>query len=893
MGWLKRIGSIIHSRQSERNLYDELQHHIELKTQENIEAGMPPDEARYAALRSFGGVEQKKELCRDADRLRWVEDLIQDVRYGLRQLRRNPGFTAVAVLTLALGIGANTAIFSVLNALVLRPLPVYEPTRLVQFYTAYSPNGWAGITIPELQGIARHQSVFTGVFGQDYPNNSYVDVNGATWRINLGYVTGGYYSVLGVRPLFGRLITPEDVGISKGVPMPVAVLSYEFWKHRFAANRDVIGRNVSIGGQPFTVIGVTPRGFFGTQAGFSVDVTIPVTEKPGLATVAPRTLWVRYAIARLLPGVTVARARAQLETIWPAVRAAATHSKSSEAYGPPRPLLLRVLDFPPNGASYLRDRFAKPLYVIVAIAALILLISCVNLASMLFARGSAREHEMAVRAALGAGRWRLVRQMMTESLLLAVGGATLGSAFAYRGSALLVAFWEHIPFNPVTVLNVSPDMRVLGFAALITLAAAVLFGLGPAWHASSRPPAEAMQDAWRGSSRRFRRFGKVLITGQVALSIVLVTTGGLLVHSFAKLRTFDPGFQYRQVVFLQLEPRVGKDKINNETYCRTIISQLSGLPGVRSVALSQMLPGLGFGTATQRAAPSASSSDAGVQANPQIVSPGYFRTLHIPLLRGRDFSPEDNDHSTPVAIISESLAERLFPSGDAIENHIRFGTEPDQQNLTITGIVGDARIPDLQRPWPYIVYMPYFQKPVSTGWWTNVLMLVPYTSSGLFQAATAKVRSLGREYVLISGPADQLIDTGIADQRAMAYVAGFFLAVALLLAAVGVYGLIAYTVVQRTREIGIRIALGAPPGRMLTMMLAEAFWMVLAGSAIGLPCALASARLVKHVLFGLSPYDPATLSMVVSALVAVGVVAGYIPARRATKVDPMVALRHE
>jgi predicted permease len=882
-----RIKTLLRRRRLDRDLEEELGFHLAMRQERYEASGQTSEDAAMAARRRFGNVTGLKEACREAWTFSWLENLAQDVRYGLRQLRRSPGFAAVAVITLALGIGANTAIFSVLNALALRPLAVPAPSHLVEFYTAHSASGWSGITIPRLEKIAHHESVFTGAFGEDYPNNSYVEVNGATCRINLGYVTGKYYSVLGVRPLLGRLIAPDDVGLSQGIPTPVAVLGYEFWSRHFGGSKDVIGKNISVAGKPFTVIGVSPKCFFGILVGFSVDVTIPVTEEPGPKTVPRGPLWVRYAVARLRKGVTVTQARAQLETLWPAIRSETVVNARSHT------LQLLVKQFPPDGESYLRQRFRKPLYVVVAIAGLSLLISCVNLASMLFARGSAREREMAIRAALGAGRGRLMRQLLTESLLLAAGGAALGCAFADRAGGLLVAFWRHIPFNPVTVLNVSPDLRVLGFATVVTLVTAVLFGLGPAWYASHRPPAGAMQDVARGSGRRFHRSGKVLIVGQVALSVVLVMAGGLLVRSFEKLRTFDPGFDYHHVAFVQLEPRVGGGKINDETYCRTLMRQFSNLPGVRSVALSQMLPGLGFGTATQRAAPSVSSSDAGVQANPQTVSPGYFRTLDIPLLRGRDFSPEDNEHSPPVAIISRSLAQRLFPSGDAIGNHILFGTESKQQRRTIVGIVGDARIPDLQTPWPYIVYAPYFQNPAGTGSWTNILMRVAYTSPGLFQAASERVRLLGREYVLISGPADQLIDTGLAEQRAMAYVAGFFLALALLLAAVGLYGLMAYTVVQRTREIGIRMALGAQQSRVLRTILAEGLWLDLGGLAVGLPCALASAHLLAHMLFGVSSYDPLTLAAVVSVLVMVGLVAGYLPARRAARVDPMVALRHE
>jgi len=502
----------------------------------------------------------------------------------VRRLRKNPGFTAVAVVTLALGIGANTTIFSVLNALVLRSLPVRDPSRLVQIYTARHGR-WAGITVAQIEEIERLQKVLSGVFGRVYPNNSYVEAGGTLWPINLGYVTGQYYSVLGVLPLFGRLISPADVGLPEGAPTPVAVLSYEFWQRRYAGGRNIIGRTLLIAKVPFTVIGVTPEGFFGEQVGFSLDVTIPITEKPGRSADPQEVLRCQYAIGRLRDGIGIEQARAQLERLWPAIRsetATATAGPHDSEQG--RALDLEVLPYPENGFSFLRERFSKPLSVLVAIAALILLIACVNLANLLLARAFARRQVIAIRVALGAGRRLLIRQLLTESMLLSGCGAGVGLGFAYRASGWLVRFWAHIPFNPVTALNVAPDLRVLGFATGIALLTGILFGLAPAWYASQQPPTSPMQEASRASGKGFRRFGKLLIGVQVALSLVLVAVGGLLIRSFENLRAFDPGFSYRHVLFLQLEPRVGAPRLMTRA-----IVELSpnNLPVYRGYVLSR------------------------------------------------------------------------------------------------------------------------------------------------------------------------------------------------------------------------------------------------------------------------------------------------------------------
>lgn len=497
MNWINRLFS---RRRIYGDLSEEIQEHLAEKVDELVAGGMSREEAAHAAWREFGNATLIEERGREVWQWPSIENIFIDVRYGLRQLRRSPGFTTVAVLTLALGIGANTAIFSVLNALVLRTLPVQDPSRLVQIYTADREHSWAGITVPQIEEIEHLQGVFTGVFGRVYPNNSYVEERGTIWPINLGYVTGQYYSVLGVRPVLGRLISPADVGLSQGTATPVAVLGYELWQRRYAGSRNIVGRTILIAKMPFTIIGVTPKGFFGEQVGFSLDVTIPITEKPGRSGSLQKVLRCQFAIGRLRDGVSLQQARAQLEALWPAIRShTIPTSPQTEAQG--GPVQLRVLPYPENGFSFLRERFSEPLYVLVAIAALILLITCVNLASLLFARAAARQQELSIRIALGAGRCQLMRQLVAESLVLSVCGASAGVGFAYQASGWLVRFWNHIPFNPVTTLDVTPDVRVLGFATGIALLTGNSLWLG-ARHVRFGPSASKL------CARSFARVGQ-------------------------------------------------------------------------------------------------------------------------------------------------------------------------------------------------------------------------------------------------------------------------------------------------------------------------------------------------------------------------------------------------
>ena len=816
--------------------------------------------------------------------------LLQDIRYAVRMLAKSPWFTAVAVLTLALGIGASTAIFGVVDALVLRELPVHDPGRLVSFYTTRRNGHWAGITVLQLKELERQQRVFAGIFGRSYPDNSNVEDDGDIWPINLGKVTGQYYSVLGVKPVLGRLITQDDAGILRGTPSAVAVISYDFWQRRYGGKQDIVGKTILIAKKPFTIIGVTPKGFFGEQVGFALDVTIPITETPGAQPSSPQAPWCQYGVGRLRHAVSLDRARAELGAIWPAVRAAAIPSGLTAAQlAEVQAEQLRIEAYPKNGYSYLRDQFSKPLYMLMGISGIILLIACVNLAVLLLARSSARRHEMAIRIALGASRWRVMRQLLIESLMISISGAVVGMGLATWASGWLVAFWGQIPFNPPTVIDLKPDFRVLLFTAAVAILTGILFGLAPAWHASREAPAAALQEVSRASGGNMRRVGKCLIIAQVALSLTLVAAGGLLVRSLEKIRAIRPGFDYHRVAVMQLQGDAGGNKNYGDAYCQNLVQELSRLPGVQSVALSEMLPGAGFG-GTEAVGRSNAGNATSIEADSQIVSPEFFQTLRIPFVQGRDFTWHDNERTPRVAVLSKSLAERLFPAEDSVGQFIRIGTETERWNIEVVGVVKDARVKDIRSSSTFAVYVPFLQEP---KYWTNVEMRTAGPAGPVLEAAERRAEALGKQYVFNAETLEGVIDGAIANERAMALVSGFFSALALLIALVGLEGLMSYTVTQRTHEIGVRMALGAQRGDVLEMIIREGMVLAGAGIAIGIGGALALGRVLQSLLFEIKPTDPVTLVGVSFLLALVALAACYVPARRAMRVDPMVALRYE
>ena len=593
--------------------------------------------------------------------------LWQTLRYTLRVLSKSPVFTTVAILSLALGIGANTAIFTLINALLLRDLPVRQPESLVEL-TVVRTEGKVPFSYPMFREVERNQRVFSGLVGWGAAGMMNVEVNGALAQNHVVTATGNCYSELGVTPLLGRLLTPADSNPSSGTTSQVAVLGYEFWRSRFGGTLDVVGKQIRVEGHPFTIIGVTRKWFAGMTTGEPPDITIPVTAYPQLTdgnnfTLDSRSILWLSVIGRLKDGITIEQARAQLQSFWPEVLLATV---STETPGPRRERFLsmglEVTSAAKGFTSGLRSDFERPLYVLAGIVGLILLVACVNLANLMLARAAARSHEMSVRVAIGASRWSVARQVLSESLALSLAGALLGLAFAFWGSHLLVLLMTEGHLFPVT-LDLSPDLRVLSLTISVALLTGILFGLAPAWRSSREDPATVLQQNARSLSGGTGKLSRALIITQVALSLVLLLGAGLFVRSFQRLRSLDLGFQKESVLEISLYPRPGGYKnLDLSSYRKQLLARISSLPGVASVS---------FGDAEipspqgwhDTVAPTTADSTTGVRlmTNAASVSPGFFRTLGIPLLRGRDFVETDDQHHPRLAIVNSNLAEGLFP----------------------------------------------------------------------------------------------------------------------------------------------------------------------------------------------------------------------------------------
>jgi len=824
-----------------------------------------------------------------------MERLWQNLRYAIRVLAKNPGFTTVAVLSLALGIGANTAIFTLINALILRDLPVRQPERLV-YLSAVRQGSKITLSYPMFREVERGQRVFSGMIGWGGNWMPNVEVNGVLSKDRVLSVTGNCYSELGAAPFLGRLLTPEDENLSGGANPQVAVIGYEFWKRRFGGALDVVGKQIRIEGHPFTIIGVTRKWFTGLTTGEPPDITVPLTAMPPIQSgefdlESRSVLWL-HPIGRLKDGVTIEQARAQLQSFWPDVLLA---TASTQTPGLRRQTFLSmgldVSSAEKGFAGGLRSQFARPLYVLAGIVGLILLVACVNLANLMLARAAVRSHEMSVRVAMGASRWSLAQQVLTESLSLSLVGALLGLAFAYWGSRLLVLLMTQGNQVPLS-LDLSPDLRILSLTISVAILTGVLFGLAPAWRSSREDPASVLQQNVRSLSGGASKLSKALIITQVALSLVLLLGAGLFVRSFQRLRSVDLGFNQSSLLQIRLNPKPGGyDKLDMGNYHKQLVQRIAGIPGVSSVSFADFsIPSPEAWHETVSSAPADPNTGIHFIADGATVSPGFFRTLGIPLLRGHEFQETDDEKHPHLAIVNSALAERLFPDGDAIGKTVRFGFMPEYQNIEIIGIASNARIYDLRNSATPVLFLSYLQFPAQ---WGNLIVRTNEAPEALAKTVGLEIESLGHEYALSMKTIPQVISQELVEERVTAMLSGFFAALALLLASIGLYGLMSYTVTRRTREIGIRVAVGAQREDVLWIVLRETLALALFGIAIGIPSALAATRLIATMVFGLSPSDLPTITGVSLLLLLVALFAGYLPARRASAIDPMDALRTE
>jgi len=872
------------------DLDQDIRDFIERETQDNIERGMPPEEAHDAAVRKFGNVTRIKEETREVWSIVWLEQLWQDVRFGLRQLRRGPGFTAVAVLTLALGIGANTAIFSLINTIILRKLPVHNPEQLVAIATI-SPDEANdvkdGLSLAMFEEILKHQRVFSGLFAWNGHGMIDYEANGVKYAAGVDTVSGDYFSALGVQAFLGRLIGPADVGLESGSSAPVAVISYPCWERRYGSDPSIIGKVIRVNDQPLTIIGVAPKGFTGVYVTAGPDAFLPVGFSRSTSFRKPESLTLDV-VGRLRPGVTLEQARADLASLWPGIR---TATVPPDYKGDERAKFLarRInVESITTGLSNLRRQFGRDLQLLMGVVGLVLLITCVNLANLTLARAAAREHEIGIRAALGASGWRVVCQFVTESVMLSVAGALLGLAFASWTIRILAnTMWTaYVPID----LDLTPDMRVLMFTTGVAGLATLLFGVAPAWLVARTKPVFALQSNARLVRGALGRFNRSLVIAQVSLSLVLVVGATLLVRSLAKMRSTDLGYRREGILVIQLFPQAGREKIPDRiTYYRELADKLSLLRGVELVSYSHMGPVLPY--EYKRPVVLTSVSPTSVDAVEDWVGPGFFRVLGMRVLQGREFTWRDDERAPRVAVISESLARRLSPGASPLGRTIQISSIAEHEDIEVVGVVNSASLWKIQSHQPMAFYLPLMQDPHKNQ--PLVDLRVSGNPEALSTSVPRTIESLGHHFPLRTQTLEERADMDLNMGRMVAFLSAFFAGLALLLAAIGLYGLISCATSRRTREIGVRRAVGAQEGDILWMVMREALFLVGAGVAVGVPGALFATRLISSMLFELEPTDLLSFMLATSLLTAVALLAGYLPARRATKVDPMVALRYE
>ncbi|HEX8986083.1 MAG TPA: ABC transporter permease [Bryobacteraceae bacterium] len=888
---LRRLRFRFGGSRFDEDLAEEMKLHQQLRAEQKQAEGMSASDAEAAARRQFGNTTRMAEISREAWGWTFLDRLAQDVRYGLRALAANPGFALTAVLSLALGIGANTAIFSIVNALMLRSLPVEDPRQLVELR-----NG--SYTNPIWEQIRDHQNAIQGVLA--YSTDRFDLAGGGESRFAIGmWVSGSFFRVLGVPAFRGRVLTTEDDRRGGGPSGPVAVISYKFWKSRFGGGDDAIGKTVRLNRHTFEIVGVTPPWFNGLEVDHGFDVAIPIGCDPIIRTdgssLDNHSFWWLRILGRLAPGQSLRQAEDRLRALTPEILRA-TVPQNWDPAGQ-QEYLKRSFRLVPaaTGFSDMGSQYRTALLTLMGIVGLVLLIACANIANLQLARGAARQRELGVRMAIGAGRARVVRQLMTESLLVAFAGALAGLAAAQWSGRLLLRLISQ-PSQPLDI-DLSLDLRVLAFTMGIAVLTALIFGLVPALRATRLGLSGALKDNARGTVAGGSRWtlGKSLVTGQVALSLVLVVAAGLFAGTLRNLLAVDAGFDRRNVVLVSAgleQASIPKDQ--RVRVFTEILERLRAIPGVQSAASSMLTPisHMFWNNTTEPEGYRAKSKDDTLVYFNR-VSPGYFRTMRTTLLVGRDFDGRDTLKAPLAIVLGETAARRFFGPASPVGKTIKIESEPNQKDTyQVIGVVKDAKYGELNETTLLTGYVPAAQDKEP---WGNVSYALRSEApiEMLRPAIAAAFGAVNRSISLEIRSLESQVEGSLTQQRMLALLAAAFGALALALAMVGLYGVTAYAVARRQAEIGIRMALGAAPRSVVWLMLRGMVLHVAAGLALGLAAALAAGRLVASLLYGVRANDPAHLAGSALILAFAAALAAYLPARRAARLDPMAALREE
>lgn len=879
----------------------EITAHLEHEIDDNLARGMAPDEARTAAQRALGNVTLVREEIYRMNTLQRSETLWQDVRYALRLLRRSPAFTAVALLSLALGIGANTAIFELLDAVRLRSLPVSRPEEFVEVRISNATHGRTGnfsarhsmLTGPIWARLQNHPELFSTLFAWAATRFDVSD-SGESRGVDGVWVSGSFFDALSVRPVLGRLVQPSDD--TRGCGSPPVVISEGLWQRQFGGDHSVVGRVIHLDGVPFQIAGVSPAAFRGVEIGHAFDVAVPICAEPIVSGADSRLdrldAWWLGVIGRLAPSVSREQASIALASLSPAI----FQTTVSPRYSTTDATNYRTFTlaaFPAaTGVSDLRSQYEQPLWFLLGIAGLVLLIACGNLANLLMARATVREREMAIRLAIGASRMRLCRQLMVESLLLAVTGAAAGAWLAGAVSRALVTLLS-TPDNALS-FDLDLDWRVFAFAVGVGALTCLAFGLLPAIRATRTAPAGALRAGGRGLTDSREGFGarRILVVGQIALSLVLCVSALLFIRTFWNLATVDPGFRLDGLLVADVDyTRAGIPPDRQRDYQAALTSALAALPGVSGSASASIVPLTGNG----------SNDTLVLDGKPQkpypnleTVSGDYFQLLAIPVRAGRSFEARDTMATPRVAMVDQAFARTFFPGAPVVGRTFTFESAPNAPSPTyeIIGVVGDTKYMDLHDPVGPIIYFPSTQDP-QPGSGVSVLLRSSAGRSATAAAIVAAVRRVSPVARVSVHELGTLARASIVREEVMATLAGFFGLLAGLLAAVGLYGVMSYGVSRRRGEIGLRMALGAGRPRVLRLILGEASVLVGVGLGLGTGLALLTARSAQTLLFNLKPYDPLTLGASVLLMVAIATLASLLPAVRAARLEPTAALKED